>query len=762
VLAPGSAHAVLDINDRGPVLDQGTFRLRVTNAGILGNAFYNVGLSSDPSFEFPANSGTECLNHADLWVGALDDLGRPHVSGAPILEWRPTLDPADHVRSMHAGDPGTQRLVDDDGDGRVDEELLNGRDDDGDGYIDEDTAMIGDVMTASDYVDDRPEAVNYTYGNGETHHPLGLSVHEEDYAWAGAGYNHMAGVRYTITNHSQATLKQVHVGLLADLDSRLRNDSSGHLNDRVVRQTWTHTFVNGVSSTSVVGIGITRVCFERDTAIVPVLVDGVAGSGLPAVAVLGLGHTTDPAANYAPLQAYARAPGRVSFRYTVLANSRPQDAGGVPQDDESRYAALAGEGPEAAHDDAGDYAVLISCGPFATLAPGQSLTFDIALLAEQDLDSLRVAAEDAMYLYHGAMLNELPDSTGPGTRDFSVGRSGLNGHEACLEPPVGVSFLGPSDCPDQFGIENAPSPTLMLYQHGSCVWTDADCDICTGFNGNETFAPWSDPGSVPPSPSFTVAPGDHRVTVSWDNLPEILIHAGLVGTPRSQFVGYRLYRLDDWRNRQSMLPPLQNWALVHAYGANSANGELLLPAVTDTTVDYDRIEYQQKHYPIGRYRDTDTTAKDGFDYLYVVTTVMDLDYMDFTGAHARRRIESPIAARFEQRVSPAAAAKSTAGGAWVVPNPFREHAGWDRPVVPGDPLTRHIDFMGLPQTRSTIRIYTVAGDFVAQLDHDGSGGDGEASWNLISRNGQDVVSGIYVFTVDSSFGHQVGHFVVIR
>jgi hypothetical protein len=51
---------------------------------------------------------------------------------------------------------------------------------------------------------------------------------------------------------------------------------------------------------------------------------------------------------------------------------------------------------------------------------------------------------------------------------------------------------------------------------------------------------------------------------------------------------------------------------------------------------------------------------------------------------------------------------------------------------------------------------------VAQIDHDGSGGDGEAAWDLISRNGQDVVSGIYVFTVDSSFGHQVGHFVVIR
>jgi hypothetical protein len=40
--------------------------------------------------------------------------------------------------------------------------------------------------------------------------------------------------------------------------------------------------------------------------------------------------------------------------------------------------------------------------------------------------------------------------------------------------------------------------------------------------------------------------------------------------------------------------------------------------------------------------------------------------------------------------------------------------------------------------------------------------DGQARWNLISRNGQDVVSGIYIFTVDSSEGTQRGKFVIIR
>ena len=41
-------------------------------------------------------------------------------------------------------------------------------------------------------------------------------------------------------------------------------------------------------------------------------------------------------------------------------------------------------------------------------------------------------------------------------------------------------------------------------------------------------------------------------------------------------------------------------------------------------------------------------------------------------------------------------------------------------------------------------------------------GQGAVPWNLISRNGQKIVSGIYIYSVDTDLGRQVGKFVVIR
>jgi hypothetical protein len=137
----------------------------------------------------------------------------------------------------------------------------------------------------------------------------------------------------------------------------------------------------------------------------------------------------------------------------------------------------------------------------------------------------------------------------------------------------------------------------------------------------------------------------------------------------------------------------------------------------------------------------------------------------------------------------------TSKSVWVVPNPYRgfnnllqRPSAWDLTPNATDPTGTHIDFMGLPPGQYTIRIYTVSGDLVqiirsddpvnesVRSDVEGDDGvtrpgynrqqdnpnDGQARWNLISRNGQDVVSGIYLFAVESSEGTQRGKFVIIR
>jgi hypothetical protein len=445
----------------------------------------------------------------------------------------------------------------------------------------------------------------------------------------------------------------------------------------------------------------------------------------------------------------------------VFRNDLPAGQGGVPVVDGERYLALQGSYPVAATDVTGDPVILVSCGPFATLAPGQSIDVAFAIVAGPAADSLVLTMGSAVFLHHGTERNLLPDSVD--THEWNLGVSGLNGHESCIEPPAGVTFDVDPHCANKlrnsilFTIPEEPAH----FEHGHCIWTDADCDGCTGKFGRETPLRWLDPGSVPSAPASRVRAGDHQVTVAWDNMAEILLRTGIIPGGFS-FSGYRIYRISDWRDRKSLMPPPDHWEQIAAFSTrDSINGQQPLELVVDSTVTSDRDWFGQPHYPVGRYRFVDRDVLNGFDYVYVVTTLAERS--TFTGGVTLvEQTESPLVASFDSLVVPHTSSQASAGRVWVVPNPFRAHADWDRTRVPGDPFGRHLDFMGLPKALVTIKVWTLAGDFVARIDHDGSAGDGQASWNLISRSGQDVVSGVYLFTVDWASGHQLGRFLIIR
>ncbi len=210
-------------------------------------------------------------------------------------------------------------------------------------------------------------------------------------------------------------------------------------------------------------------------------------------------------------------------------------------------------------------------------------------------------------------------------------------------------------------------------------------------------------------------------------------------------------------------------------------------------------------YPVGRYQYLDREVKNGFVYFYSLTagdsTSSGSVPTELTGRRSAVEAEG---------IYPQAATRPV-GGAWVVPNPYRGYpeidrrpSSWDLTPNSTDPTGTHLDFMGLPTAPWTVRIYTVSGDLVQVLHSSDSinesvrgpatvrnpnfnpalpedpvlnpktitlagsnrqadtANDGEARWNLISRNGQDIVSGVYMFVVESGQGTQRGKFVVIR
>ena len=105
---------------------------------------------------------------------------------------------------------------------------------------------------------------------------------------------------------------------------------------------------------------------------------------------------------------------------------------------------------------------------------------------------------------------------------------------------------------------------------------------------------------------------------------------------------------------------------------------------------------------------------------------------------------------------------------YVFPNPATREALHEfQELNPNgdDPTGIRVSFTNLPMAHNTIKIYTVAGDLVQTISHDGTTGVGHKSWNLMSRNGQEIVSGVYLYAVqsdDDRFEDFVGKFVVIR
>jgi len=117
----------------------------------------------------------------------------------------------------------------------------------------------------------------------------------------------------------------------------------------------------------------------------------------------------------------------------------------------------------------------------------------------------------------------------------------------------------------------------------------------------------------------------------------------------------------------------------------------------------------------------------------------------------------------------------------VVPNPYIGRSKFDGRLEndeKGD-KSRRLWFINLPQ-KCTVRIYTLAGDLVQTLHHDGAdmtdivtisraatqgiAAEGMHSWNLLSKHNQIIAPGVYLFSVENKADDKikVGKFVIIK
>jgi len=99
---------------------------------------------------------------------------------------------------------------------------------------------------------------------------------------------------------------------------------------------------------------------------------------------------------------------------------------------------------------------------------------------------------------------------------------------------------------------------------------------------------------------------------------------------------------------------------------------------------------------------------------------------------------------------------------YVVPNPYVDNDEGSHFGPLSEPMVR---FFNLP-SEATVRIYTSSGDHVVTLDHrenERNANGGSLPWNLKNRYGRDVVSGLYLYAVETPSGEgRRGFLTVVR
>ncbi len=275
----------------------------------------------------------------------------------------------------------------------------------------------------------------------------------------------------------------------------------------------------------------------------------------------------------------------------------------------------------------------------------------------------------------------------------------------------------------------------------------------------------------PRPPKVRVEVGNQSVAVYWDKSTSELSVDPV--TRKYDFEGYHVYRSNAGADFTDPGNLLLNLALVGDFdraddnlGYNTGFSRILLE--TPKKFPGDTVDYWYRFPPAGEA----VPHLNGWQYVYGVSAY---DQGDSAAGVA------PLESKLEiARVIPGTPPSDGTKKIGVYPNPYYANAVWDG----SGERTRKIYFYNLPR-HAEVRIYTLAGDIVAEFTHDAAtyngadiqwfqqfGGNdvplqfsgGEHAWDLVTKYDQALATGLYLFTVkDSDNGNiQTGKFLVIK
>ena len=709
--------------------DVGDAGLSQTNVGTLGRPGVRNDPAGLPSFEYPLDSGIEHLFEAGIWVGGRRSdgvvtvrtgaitTGGGYQPGAPGFEFGQT--DVFTRRSSLATSP----------------------------FFSPQAVSQQDFLTS--YTDTLALLPGTNTPQPDVQNQLGLDIRQRSYAWSFPFTEYFVIVEYEIRNVSSQPISDIWVGLWDDLVVRnvvTTTETGGAFFNKGARgflgyptyEAGTGNLLNADPDSQYVNYAFNAGGTEESL------------NTYGAVAFLGA-EWDDPSAgtrrffhpNVADeYRAAGQAVPRVNPRWWSFSDPTPGLS--RPVDDLERYERMTSPFPDPAgfttqqeynaaltafqgagraegilqtngRTSQGNWIGLTSIGPFATLAPGGTMTVTFALVA--------ALKPDAYQSIPAGRQADVPESRTQLRNNVFWAQETYAGEDANYNGRL-----------------------------------DAGEDL----NGNGVLDRYLIP-SPPSSPALRVELERGQAVLYWDSAAEDSFDPV---TGRQDFEGYRIYRSDPGDDRTGNILGAAGLIAQYDRAGNEVgfnNGFDAIRLDTPASFPGDANTYEYRFVADG--------LLDGWQYAFSVTAFDEGDTQS-----GLRSLESAVASN-AVRVFPGTAPSDGSTEVGVFPNPYRVRAAWDGPLstqrkiyftnLPARCDIRVYTVAGEIVTELSHDADTYVGDTRWFADFSAPGREvagGVHAWDILSDNSLRISSGLYLFSVrDRDTGDvTTGKFVILR